>query len=75
MGGECSSKAEISGLIILFGKTEWKLSLVRSRRRRKDNIRIDIREMMWESVDWINLAQDGDQLRNLMNKVMSHRIS
>jgi hypothetical protein len=35
--------------------------LGRRMRRRKDNIRIDLREIVWGSVDWIQLAQDRDK--------------
>jgi hypothetical protein len=33
----------------------------RPRRRCVDNIRMDLREIGWEDVDWIHLAQDRDQ--------------
>jgi hypothetical protein len=32
-----------------------------------DNIKIDLREIGWDSMDWIDLAQDGDQWRALVN--------
>jgi len=40
---------------------EGKISIGRRRRRWEDNIRMDLREVEWESVDWIHLAQDRDQ--------------
>jgi hypothetical protein len=46
---------------ILVRKLEGKRQLRRSRRRWEDNIRIDLREIVWEVVDWIHLAQDRDQ--------------
>jgi hypothetical protein len=46
---------------ILFGKPEGKRPLGRPRRRRKANIRMDLRETGWEGVDWMHLAQDRDQ--------------
>jgi hypothetical protein len=45
----------------LVGKPERKRPLGRSRIRWKDNIRIDPREIWWESVDWAHMAQDMDQ--------------
>jgi hypothetical protein len=50
---------------ILFGKPEGKRSLRTLRRRWDDNIRKDLREIGWEGVDWIHLAQDRDQWRVL----------
>jgi hypothetical protein len=32
-----------------------------------DNIKIDLREIGWDGVDWINLVQDRDQWRALLN--------
>jgi hypothetical protein len=45
----------------LVGKPEGKRPLGSPRRRREDNIRMDLREIGWEGVDWIHLAQDRDQ--------------
>jgi hypothetical protein len=36
-----------------------------------DNIKIDLREIGWGGMDWIDLAQDRDQLRALVNAVMN----
>jgi hypothetical protein len=36
-----------------------------------DNIRIDLREIVWEGVDWMHLAQDRDQWWALVNMVMN----
>jgi hypothetical protein len=36
-----------------------------------DNIKIDLREIGWDGMDWIDLAQDRDQRRALMNTVMN----
>jgi hypothetical protein len=46
----------------------------RARRRWVDNIKIDFREMGWDGVDWIDLAQDRDQWRVLVNTVMNLRV-
>jgi hypothetical protein len=47
--------------IILFGKPEGKSPLRRLRCRWKDNIRIDLKVISLEGVDWIRMAQDRDQ--------------
>jgi hypothetical protein len=46
---------------ILVGNPEGKRPLGRPARRRKDNIRVDVREIGWEGVNWMHLAQDRDQ--------------
>jgi hypothetical protein len=56
---------------ILVGNPEVKRPLGRSRHRWEDNIRMDLREMGWECVDWIHLAQDWDQWQALVNTVLN----
>jgi hypothetical protein len=43
-------------------------------RRWEDNIRMYLREIWWEAVDWINLDRDGDQWRVVVNTVMNIHI-
>jgi hypothetical protein len=43
---------------IFSGKPEWKRLLGRHRRKWEDNIRMDLRETVWEIVNWMHLAQD-----------------
>jgi hypothetical protein len=45
---------------ILVGKPEGKRPLGRPRRRWEDNIRMDLGEIGWGGMDWIDLAQDRD---------------
>jgi hypothetical protein len=59
---------------IHIGKPEGKRPLGRPRRRWVDNIKIDIREIGWDGVDCIDLAQDRDQWRALVNTVMDIRV-
>jgi hypothetical protein len=59
--------------MILVGKPEGKSPLGRSRRRWVDNINIDLRGIGWDGMDWIDLAQDRDQWRALVNTVMNLR--
>jgi hypothetical protein len=39
-----------------------------------NNIKIDLREIGWDSMDWIDLAQDRDQWRALVSTVMNLRV-
>jgi hypothetical protein len=59
---------------ILVGKPEGKRPLGTPRHRWMDNIKIDLREIGWGGVDWIDLAQDTDQWRALVNMVMDFRV-
>jgi hypothetical protein len=43
-------------------------------RRLEDNIKIDVRLVRWDGVDWIDLAQDRIQCRSLVNTVMELRV-
>jgi hypothetical protein len=52
---------------ILVGKPEGQRPLGRPRRRWKNNIKVDIREIGWGGMDWIDLAQDREQWRALVN--------
>jgi len=58
---------------ILVAKPERKRPLRRSRRRWKDNIRMNLRNIGWEGVDWIRMTRDGVQWRTLVNTVMNIR--
>jgi hypothetical protein len=58
----------------LVGKPEGKNPLGRPRRRWEDNTRTDLREVAWEDVDWMHVAQDKDQWRALVSMVMKLRI-
>jgi hypothetical protein len=51
----------------LVGKPEGKRKLKRSRYMWEDNIRMDLREIGLEVVDWIHLVQDRDQWQALVN--------
>jgi hypothetical protein len=60
---------------ILVGKPEGKRPLGRPTRRWLDNIKIDLRERGWDSMDWIDLAQDRDnKWRALVSTVMNLRV-
>jgi hypothetical protein len=59
---------------VLMGKSEGKRPLGRPRRRWEDRIRMDLGETGWGSVDWIQLAQDRDRWRALVNTMMNLRV-
>jgi hypothetical protein len=55
----------------LVGKPEGRRPLGRPRRRWEDNIKMDLREVGWGGIDWINLAQDRDRWQALLDMVMN----
>jgi hypothetical protein len=59
---------------IFVGKPEGKRPLGRLIRRWVDNIKMDLREIGWDAMDCIFLAQDRDQWRALVNTVMNLRV-
>jgi hypothetical protein len=69
-----SRRASFSLYEVLVGIPEGKRPLGRPRRRSEDNIRMDLREIGWGGVDLIDLAQDRDQWRALVNTVMNLRV-
>jgi hypothetical protein len=56
---------------ILMGKPEGNRPLGRLRRRWVNNIKMVVREIGWDGMDWIDLAQDRDQWKALVNTVMN----
>jgi hypothetical protein len=53
------------------GKLEGKTPLGRPRRRWVGNIEMDLREIRWDGMDWIDVAQDRDQWSAPVNAVMN----
>jgi hypothetical protein len=58
---------------LLVGKPEGKRPLGRPRRRWVDNIRMDLGEVGWGDVGWIDLAKDRNRWRALVNSVLNLR--
>jgi hypothetical protein len=58
----------------LVGKPEGRRPLGRHRSRWEDNIKMDLREVGWGGMDWINLVQDRDRWRALLNAVKNLRV-
>jgi hypothetical protein len=59
---------------VLVGKPEGKRPLGRPRRRWEDGIKMDLREIGWEGVEWIHLAQDMVRWRAVVYAVMNLRV-
>jgi hypothetical protein len=58
----------------LVGKPEGKRPLVRPKRRWQDNIKMDLQEVGCRRIDWMELAQDRDRWRALVNAVINLRV-
>ena len=59
---------------VFVGKHEGRRPLGRPRRRWENNIRMDLREVGYGCVDWMELAQDRDRWRALVSAVMKLRV-
>ena len=59
---------------VLVGKPEGKRQLGRPRRRWENNIKMDLQKVGCGGMDWIELAQDRDRWRALVNAVMNLRV-
>jgi hypothetical protein len=60
--------------MILVGRPEGRRPLGRPRRRWEDNIKMDLQEVGWAGMDWIDMAQDRDRCRALVNAVMNLQV-
>ena len=57
-----------------MGKPDGKRSLGRPRHRWEDNIKMNLQEVGCGGMDWIELAEDRDRWRALVNAVMNLRV-
>ena len=72
MGGTCSTYGgEYRRKQDLVGKPEGKRTLGRLSRRWEDNIKMDLKEVGCEGMDWISVAQERDRWRALLSAVMN----
>jgi hypothetical protein len=75
MGGACRTNGgEENAYRILVGKPEGMRPLGKPRHRRVNNIKMALRDIEWDDMDWIDLAQDRDQYRALVNTVINLRV-
>jgi len=75
MGGACGAHGEGRGVYrFLVGKPEGKRQMGRTRRRWKDNIKMDLQEVGGSCGDWMELVQDRDRWRALVSTVMNLRV-
>jgi hypothetical protein len=58
----------------LSGTPELDEPLGRPRRWWVDNIKMDLREIKWDGLDWMDMAQDRDEWRVLVNTVLNLRV-
>jgi hypothetical protein len=73
--GHVACMGEVRGAYnILVGRPEGRRTLAIPRRRWKDNIKMDLREIGFGDVGWIHLSQDRDTWRALVNTVMNLRV-
>jgi hypothetical protein len=76
MGRTCSTNgAKRNAFKILVGKPEGEILLGRPRRRWVDNIKMDLREIGWDGMDWIDLAEVREDWRALVNTVMNLQVA
>jgi hypothetical protein len=69
MGGACSTYEKRRGIYrVVVLKPEGRRPLGRPRRRREDDMKIDLQEVSW-GMEWIDLAQDKDRWRALLEAV------
>jgi hypothetical protein len=59
----------------LVGKREGRKPLGRPRRRWEDNVKMDLREVGWGRIDWIDLAQDRDRWLVVVNTLINLWVS
>jgi hypothetical protein len=75
MGGACSAYGGRKGVYrVLVGKPEGKRPLGRPRRRWEDNTLMDLQEVGCGGMDWLDLPQDRDRWRALVNAAMNLRL-
>jgi hypothetical protein len=72
--GTCNAWRGEKCIQYLVGKSEGKRPLGRPRHRWEGNMRMDLREIWWEVVNWMHLVQDRDHWRGLVITVMNFQV-
>jgi hypothetical protein len=73
--GHVAHRGEGRGVYrVLVGRREGKRPLERPRHRWEDNIKLDVREIVINGANWIQLAQDRDQWQVFVNMVMNLQV-
>jgi hypothetical protein len=73
--GHVARMGEVRGAYnILVRRPEWRRPLGRPRRKWEDNIEMNLGKIGFGDADWIDLAQDRDRWRTLVNTVMNLRV-
>jgi hypothetical protein len=76
MDNECSMHREnMNSYRVLVRKPDENRQLGTPRRRWEDDIRMDLTEIGWGGINWIDLAQDRDQWRALMSTRMNFQVA
>jgi len=75
MGGRVARMGDSRAVYrVLVGKPEGNRPLGRPRRRWENNIKMDLQEVGCGGMDWIDLTQDRNRWRTLVNAVTNHRV-
>jgi hypothetical protein len=72
-GHVASMGAQRNACMALAGKPEGKRPLGRPRRKYVDNIKMDLREIVWGGMDWFDLSEGREKWRTLVNTVIKLR--
>jgi hypothetical protein len=75
IGRTCSTNGGRKRHVEYWWKSQKKRPLGRPRLKWVDHIKLDLRDIGWDGIDWIDLPQGMDRLMALVNTVMNLRVS
>jgi hypothetical protein len=70
----CSTNGKDDCISVIRRKARRKETTGKTRRRWVDNIKMDLKELRWDDIDWIHLAQDREQWNALVKTVTNLRV-